>query len=309
MLSFTACYLYGVMHLKKETVAQDISIMLVQPNIEQDIDSRIKNSYKNLLDIVQLSKNQQDIDYVIWPEGANEFSLDYHLLNLIKQASPESGELIFSSTRIDRDKRKYWNSMFLINRKGEVLDYYDKVRLVPLGEFIPFKLRKILPFINKITPGDEDYTPGEYFKSIKTKFPFAPSICYEAAFPGKFLGNYTWLVNLTNDGWFGNGIGPYQHLAIAKFRSIELGVPMARSALTGISAIINSFGEVKHYIPLLKSGSIKAKLPNYLKNKTYYRKYENKMFGVLVILIFLLHYLIDRFFKSYNKVYNCGTYI
>lgn len=287
MISFFSCYIYGIWHLNEQTIAQNIKIMVIQPNIEQNINARIQNSYRNLLDIIQVSKHNNGIDYVIWPEGSNEYSLDRNLLNLIREAVPENGELILSSTRIDRNDKKYWNSLFAINPKGEIIDYYDKIRLVPLGEYIPFRLREWLPFINKITPGDTDYTPGSSIKSIKTKFPFMPSICYEAAFPGGAFDNYTWIVNLTNDGWFGNGIGPYQHLAIAKFRAIELGVPMIRSALTGISAIINSFGQITQHVDLLKKGMIKTEVPSYLKDKTYYRVYENWMVVILIILLYL----------------------
>ncbi len=285
-ISFIACYIYGECHLKADLTEQDIKVRVIQSNIDQNIHNRMRNSYNNLLDIINLSKNADDLDYVIWPEGANEYQLDQDLLNLIKEAAPKNGSLILSSSRAEKENNKYWNSLFMVNREGKVTDYYDKIHLVPLGEFIPFSLRKIFPFINKITAGGVDFSAGDGMKVINKKHPFLPNICYEAAFPEGHSDFFTWIVNLTNDGWFGSSIGPYQHLSMAKFRSIEQGVPMVRAALTGVSVIVNSFGEVIKEVPLLKAGIIEAKLPGYITGFTYYHRYGNYMLALLVMVIF-----------------------
>ena len=259
-LSFILCYIYGYQHLDAKVTEQNITVRIIQSNIDQNVFSRMKNSYKNLLQTIDLSQNADDIDYVIWPEGSNEYQLEPELLNLIKTAAPKNGALIFNASRVDKQVDKYYNSLFIINNEGKVIDYYDKIHLVPLGEFIPFKLRVILPFINKITPGGMDYSPGHGIKTIKAKHPFLPSICYEAVFPDSSSEFFSWIVNITNDGWFGTSIGPHQHLAMAKFRAIEQGVPMVRASLTGISAIIDSFGQTIKSIPLLTSGVMNAKI-------------------------------------------------
>ena len=250
---------------------------------------------KNLLKIVNLSQNANDIDYIIWPEGSNEYKLDSDLIDLIKHASPKNGAIIFNASRIQEQPEESWNSLFILNREGKITDYYDKMHLVPLGEFIPFKLRSILPFINKITPGSMDYSPGNDLKIINRKHPFLPSICYEAAFPEHSILFFTWIVNLTNDGWFGSSIGPNQHLAIAKFRSIEQGVPMVRAALTGVSAIIDSFGNITDSVPLLKAGTIDAILPSYITGFTYYHLYGNYTVLLLLLLIFCSEFLISKY--------------
>ncbi len=279
-ISFIFCYGYGINHLKEELKPNNISIKIVQPNIDPNLDHRINSVLNNLQKTIDLSGKSDDVNYVIWPEGANLYYLDHNLIQMLKDYSPQNGALIFSSSHFQKDPVKYWNSLFIINKQGEVLDYYDKVHLVPLGEYIPFSLRTLLPFVNKITPGDADFSVGEKIKTIKTHPAFLPSICYEDAFPETIAKDYQWIVNVTNDGWFGSSIGPYQHLAISKFRSIEQGVPMARAALTGISAVINSFGEIEQSLPLKQSGVIKAALPGY--NHTYYHYYGNYMLLLLI---------------------------
>ena len=300
--SFIACYTYGTIHLKAEITPQTARILIIQPNIEQNINLRIKNSYKNLTEAIKLSESNKNVDYTIWPEGANEFQLDNNLLNLVKHASPNNGTLIFSSSRINKDTKQHWNSLFAINRDGVIIDYYDKIHLVPLGEFIPFKLRTLLPFINKITPGSADYSHGEFKKTINTKEPFLPSICYEAAFSEGSHQHFTWIVNLTNDGWFGSSIGPYQHLAMSKFRAIEQGTPMVRAALTGISAIIDSFGNIIKTIPLLKKGTIESIMPGYISDFTYFHFYGDYMLIILLIIFFILESLFNK--HSTDRRYN-----
>lgn len=297
-LSFILCYAYGMHHLNSPTIEQKINIRIIQPNIDQNIESRINQRYENLIKAINMSQNNTDIDYIIWPEGSNEYNLNQELLDLIKNAVPPEGALIFSSNRIQHEPLNIWNSLFAINEKGEVIDYYDKVHLVPLGEFIP--LRNIFPFINKITPGSIDYSRGNTIKIIKTIQPFLPSICYEATFSESNKQFYTWIVNITNDGWFGKSIGPKQHLSIAKFRSIEQGVPMARAALTGVSAIIDSFGHITKYAPIQTEAVIDSQLPNYIYGFTYYRKYGNYMLFTLIIASFLfLNY--SYFLPARNK--------
>ncbi len=285
--SFIACYLYGMHHLTAKLTQQPINIRIIQPNINQNIESRINNRYENLLKIISMSKNSNDIDYIIWPEGSNEYNLNEPLLNLLKNAVPKGGSLIFNSNRIEEKPLAIWNSLFVINDDGKIIDHYDKIHLVPLGEFIPF--RSILPFINKITPGSMDYSRGNIIKSVKVTHPFAPSICYEATFSESTQQFYTWIVNVTNDGWFGESIGPKQHLSIAKFRSIEQGVPMARAALTGISAVIDSFGRIVKQAPLLTEGIIDSELPGYITGFTFYRNYGNYMLALLALIIGLIY--------------------
>ena len=290
--SFILCYFYGIYHLNAPLTSQTTKVRIVQANIDQNIYSRINNSYENLLKNIDLSKNEGEIDYIIWPEGSHEYDLHPQLLDLLKDTAPKHGALIFSASRVQNNPLSHWNSLFVINRDGKIIDFYDKIHLVPLGEFIP--LRSLLPFINKITPGSIDYNRGHIVQPIKTTPPFLPTICYEDAFPETSSQFFTWIVNITNDGWFGTSIGPHQHLAIAKFRSIELGVPMVRAALTGISAIIDSFGRIVKTIPLLTEGIIDAQLPAYITDFTIYHFYGNYSLIILILLMFGLEKLLNH---------------
>lgn len=290
LISFIACYLFSLhrIHCPPHLIEQSTKIRIVQANIEQNIDLRIKNSYQNLLTHISLSKDAKDkgINYIIWPESSHEFNLDQSLLNILKPIIPSAGGIIINSVRTNPFEQKIWNSLFTVNADGMITDSYDKIHIVPLGEFIPF--RAILPFINKITPGSVDFSRGAEYKIINTEPAFLPSICYEDAFPTNSDKIFTWIVNITNDGWFGTSFGPYQHLVIASYRSIEQGVPMIRASLTGISAVINSFGEIEKNIPLLTQGIIDAQLPGYIENYTLYHNYGNLTVFLLIISVFLI---------------------
>lgn len=293
-ISFIACYIYGDFRLNNspQITNQNAKVRIIQANIDQNIYSRMRNYHSNFIKHINASKSAADdnIDYIIWPEGAHEYSLnDPGMLNMLKTIIPENSLLILNATR--REGKNHWNSLYAIDHNGENFDYYDKIHLVALGEFIPF--RTILPFVSKITAGGTDYSRGNASKIINARHPFMPNVCYEAAFPESNPQFFTWILNITNDGWFGTSIGPYQHLAIAKFRTIEQGVPMARGSLTGISAIIDSFGNITKSIPLLTAGILDAQLPGYITEFTFYRYYGYYSVILLILSIFLLERCIN----------------
>src|SRR5262249_53315380 len=140
-----------------------------------------------------------------------------------------------------------YNSVYVIDHDGTVLSVYDKLHLVPFGEYLPFQdflERHGLMALTKIRGG---YLPGTVRKPIAVpRAPaFLPLICYEIVFPGEAVPageRPAWLVNLTNDGWFGESSGPYQHLQQARVRAIEEGLPLVRAANTGVSAVIDPLG-------------------------------------------------------------------
>jgi apolipoprotein N-acyltransferase len=171
-------------------------------------------------------------------------------------------------------------------KNSGVLGHYDKTRLVPFGEFIPF--RSILPsFVQKITYGRGDFMEGGGAKTLTFDgiSPFSPLICYEIIFPDYVTNKRQrpeWLLNVTNDGWFGISSGPYQHLLMSRVRSIEYGLPLVRVANTGISVVTDSYGRIIASIPLGEAGITNSKLPISLK-ETIYSKYRK--FIILFILI------------------------
>ena len=150
---------------------------------------------------------------------------------------------------------KMFNSIFII-QNGKILNYYDKSILVPFGEFIPFS--KYLPFVKKITQGSMEFSKGSGNQTINIDgLKVSPIICYEVIFPNNIIDKNNRpdiIVNLTNDGWFGNSSGPYQHLIATKFRAIENQLPIVRVSNSGITAYINEYGVITKKISLSKTG-------------------------------------------------------
>jgi apolipoprotein N-acyltransferase len=143
--------------------------------------------------------------------------------------------------------------------------------LVPFGEYIPF--RQIIPF-EKLVPIPFDFKAGKELKTIRTAGtpPFGALVCYEVIFSGHVVSKTTrptWLVNVTNDGWYGHSAGPYQHLGMAKMRAVEEGLPLARVANTGISAVFDGYGQTIGQLPLGTEGVLDTTLPMPLQKTIY----------------------------------------
>ena len=178
-----------------------------------------------------------------------------------------------------------------------IRDRYDKVRLVPFGEYVP--LKDWLP-ISKVVRGLADFRAGSGLKVLNVPLLgfISPVICYEIIFPGEVIkeqekNQSNLIINLTNDAWFGDGAGPRQHLAIAKMRAIEEGIPLIRSANTGISGFYDAYGRTMGEINLNQEGI----LDQYLTSPTPYRTIYSR-FGNNVYLLLILSCLIFIFPKS-----------
>jgi apolipoprotein N-acyltransferase len=166
-----------------------------------------------------------------------------------------------------------WNSVQAVNAAGEIVATYDKFHLVPFGEYMP--LRGLLPF-DKLTAGAVDFSagPGPQTIALPGLPPASPLVCYEVIFPGNVTDHQTragWLLNVTNDGWFGISTGPHQHLASARLRAVEEGLPLARAANTGISAIVDSYGRLRMSLALGSTGVLDGPLPAALPPTPYAR--------------------------------------
>lgn len=281
------------------TSAKNGNIRIVQPNIEQTYKWDPKYKYQSFIKNVELSlkdAKSKNINYVIWSESSIPYLLDsqaLELLDAIKKAVPPNGFVISGALRAefkeDGEVDRVFNSVAVINDQGKITDIYDKRHLVPFGEYVP--LQKYLPFISKITDGAEGFASGVESKTIKpvSDLPgFHPLICYEVIFSGLINDvkeRPDFLLNVTNDAWFGRSSGPYQHLAMAQIRSIEYGLPLIRAANTGISAFIDPYGRIVSKMPLNKEGFLDVKLFEKL-DKTIYDKYGAKI--LLLLLIFIL---------------------
>jgi len=276
LIAFALFYLTGYIEMrnnKATSVLDSISITLVQPNIPQNLKWDPALNKKHLQTLIDLSNSSHvDADsktkILIWPEsslfdliGSNR-DIPHELEPLFKKYQ----YIIAGGIRVvDEENNHYnfWNSVFVIsmnNGQMEINNHYDKHMLVPFGEYIP--LRSIFGgIIQKITPGAQDFMSGDGTKtiSIDNSPSFSPLICYEAIFPNASTdnsGKAKWILNITNDGWFGNSTGPHQHLAMARTRAIEEGIPIARVANSGISAIIDPYGRITQKIPLNNQGIV-----------------------------------------------------
>jgi len=191
---------------------------------------------------------------------------------------------------------EFFNSVQAVDSNGQIIATYDKFHLVPFGEYLPGE-KWLTPLgLRKIVAIPGGFTRGSGPQTLKagTLPDFSPLVCYEIGFPGQVVDQNNrpgWIVNVTNDGWFGKTAGPYQHLAQARFRAIEQGLPIVRAANTGISAVIDPFGKIVNSIQLGTSGVIDVRLPKPRK-PTVYTRYGNwasfaQIVGMLIILISL----------------------
>ena len=209
---------------------------------------------------------------------------------------PESPAFL-GVNKLDNQKRGFYNSLIIINNKFEILKEYRKQKLVPFGEFLPFEkiLKKI--GLKKITEGHGSYLKGERQKNlILGDFNILPMICYEVIFT-KFVqksdANTNIIINISEDGWFGNSIGPYQHFAKGIYRSIEQDAYLIRSANKGVSAIINNKGLIEKKLNPSEVGNIELDIP-LVKSK-------NKNKNDLIFFVLLITYIfIFRIYKT-NK--------
>ncbi len=227
---------------------------------------------------------------VVWPETAAPFFYGWEeaLTRRLDAIGAKAGvTILFGAPWYDpADGGKYYNSVFEMDGRGVVVGRYDKRHLVPFGEYIP--LRPVLFFLQKLTMGDGDFTAGTTPSLFRVEgMPVAASVCYEAVFPEILRQGVregaSWLVNVTNDAWFGDTVAPYQHLAMARMRCVELRRPMVRAANSGISAVIDSRGEIVASEGLFRKGIVVAELhPS--ERETLYAK-TGEIFGISCSII------------------------
>jgi len=245
-------------------------LRLVQPSIPQTTKWEPGATEANFRRLLSLSAAAapRPITAVIWPEAAIPFLLDRDAAHRreIAAIAPKRGYVITGALRANPPPdpiAQIWNSIEVLNTENYVVAYYDKTHLVPFGEYIP--MRHILPF-KKITVGSIDFTRGmgPHTIALPGLPPFAALVCYEAIFPGATVDQAerpAWMLNVTNDAWYGRSSGPYQHLASARTRSVEEGLPMIRVANNGISAVIDAAGRVRTRIDLDTIGYADVVLP------------------------------------------------
>ncbi|MEM9170571.1 MAG: apolipoprotein N-acyltransferase, partial [Pseudomonadota bacterium] len=256
-------------------VRDDIRVRIVQPNIPQreKIDPalwwpRFDKHLALSAPAAPLADGERFV--VVWPENAAPLIDETpQALARLGAALPTGATLVTGGVRRDPDGVRFYNAVAVLQRRAEGVvasGFYDKHHLVPFGEYLPLGglLRAI--GLAQLAPYESGFTPGAGPRTLRTGGapPFAPLICYETIFAGRVHpkdDRPEWLVTVTNDAWYGDSAGPRQHLDQARLRSVETGLPMARSANTGISALIDARGRVLQRIALYNDGAIEAPLP------------------------------------------------
>ncbi len=313
LISVIIFYIYGISYkknfFKEEKKSYDFKIRTIGSNISLDRFYQNTDTLMVIRDLIKLSNPISDKKTIfVWPEGiipniSQEDLIEYKWL--FKKHFSENHILIvgINSQSIKNGSSFYHNSLSIYDNELNILNSYNKVNLVPFGEFLPAK--NILKHIGlkSLTNNYQSYSGGEERTTIEIKkqnfsLKILPLICYEIIYSGKLFENsdFDLIVNISEDGWFGQSIGPKQHFVHSIFRAIENGKYVVRSSNNGKSAIINPLGIIEQSIDFGQSGYIDLEEKRIIQ-PTLFSKYRNKIFIILILLYIFLIF-------SFNKIKN-----
>jgi len=329
--AIAALAIYGAVRLERTPTSyvKDVRLRIMQPNLQQDEKFNYSQKQQVMSRYLALSDRPsgpqspglRGVTLLIWPESAFPFFLTREpdaLAQIAALLPPETvlitGAIRAPETAANTPVTRAYNSIYVIDHHGSILSVYDKVHLVPFGEYLPFQelLERLgLMQLTKVRGG---FIPGEQRRTQPAPGApnFLPLVCYEIIFPGnavprsdrkgwlyRHVGRYFdwpsvtgrgerpgWLLNLTNDGWFGASAGPYQHFQQARIRAIEEGLPLVRAANSGISAVVDPLGRVVKSLPLGAEGVLDAPLPQPIA-ATLYARWGDALVAVVVAIAFL----------------------
>ncbi len=287
----------------------NVSLRLVQPNIEQSRKWNFDATHEVFQEHLNLSETRaidKPIHLVILPESAISWSPKF--LEQDNDRRTYMGSYLQQGTWMIAGTPRFepslaggdvYNGLLAIGSNGDIEARFNKFHLLPFGEYLPFRdlFEAVAPgLFHKFTAGERDFTPGPgpVTLTLGSLPPFSPLICYEAIFPQQVVHpnkpRPEWLLNITNDGWFGTSVGPHQHLSIARMRAIEEGLPMARVANTGVSAMIDPCGRILERLEIETRGILDVQLPLSLKKKTFYANYGDSilLFGFILFSFIIL---------------------
>jgi apolipoprotein N-acyltransferase len=300
--------LFGLMRVPSAPVADvaDVRLRLMQPNLPQDAKFNPRNREAIMRRYLGISaapgdngRGHGEATHIVWPESAFPFLLhrDPGSLAQIAALLGPGSVLITGAARMDEPLPgeavgKFFNAIQVIDEKGTILGSYDKVHLVPFGEYVPGFLDALIraaglrQFVH--IPGGFEPSGRRTPLAVPGLPPVAATICYEAIFPGEVLPDGprpSAILNVTNDAWFGLTPGPYQHFAQARLRAVEEGLPLVRAANTGISAVVDPFGRIVESLPLGVEGVLDSGLPAAISATPYNRYGRFVLTATLVICL------------------------
>jgi apolipoprotein N-acyltransferase len=263
------------------TYVSGVNLRIMQPNLQQDQKFNYSAKAQVMARYLRLSERAtgpqsdglRDITHLIWPEAAFPFFLTREpdvmaqISGLLKPGTELITGAVRAASNASAQNLRAYNSVYVIDPDGSIQGIYDKVHLVPFGEYLPFQRLLERLGLQQLTKQVGGFLSGGHRRAMDV--PHAPKmlplICYEAIFPGSAVPageRPGWLVNVTNDGWFGISTGPYQHFQQARVLAIAQGLPLVRAANTGISAVVDPVGRIINALPLGVEGVLDSKLPN-----------------------------------------------
>ena len=285
----------------------NVKLRIMQPDLQQDQKFNYSAKQQVMERYLRLSERKtgpqsngiHDVTHLIWPESAFPFFLTREpdaLAQIVDMLQPHTvlitGAIRAAATNDNARGIDAYNSVYVIDHDGAIDGIYDKVHLVPFGEYLPFQslleklgLRQLTKVIGGFQSGDRHrvmVVPGAP--------KMLPLICYEAIFPGAAVPHGErpgWLINVTNDGWFGISSGPYQHFQQARMLAVAEGLPLVRAANTGISAVIDPVGRIIASLPLGSEGVLDMKLPRPLA-PTFYARFHDDAFILFLVVALLV---------------------
>ncbi len=328
LLSVTALagsYAFGVHRLPETAGLVDgVRVRIVQPNIPQQEKWKPENRQWIFARVLSLTKKGTDgsdvsgFTHVIWPESSVPFHFGVNkeiylreARDILLAAIPPHTTFILGAERAEgvmTVENRYtfhavYNSLFVLSEGAQISKFYDKVHLVPFGEYMPFHgilaMLGLRAFSHRLDGFDAGREEAPLIKTPKAPG-FIPLICYEIIFPGRvpdLSRRPGWFVNVTNDAWFGDSTGPHQHLHQVRLRAVEEGLPVMRSANTGISAVIDPYGRILAQLALGETGVIDHGLPKAIP-ETFYEKTRLPAFVLLFLLPIEFYLIIVAFGKA-----------
>jgi len=290
--------IYGQTRLTEQRPGESFRVGIIQGNIEQDKkwDASYQDAVLEIYKDLSLRAASSSPSLIIWPETAIPFSFNadkHYTRELVSFQSQINAHLLFGSILLKEkihERHALSNSAVLLDNAGKVVYTYDKIHMVPFGEYVP--LHNVLFFIDKLVVGIGDYVSGERIVRAETPFGnFATLICYEVIFPGLARKFYAdggdFIVNITNDAWFGQTTGPYQHFSMAVFRAVENRKPLIRAANTGISGHIDSNGRILSRTALFEKtfllGDVRTD-----STRSFYSKYGDLFLYIWIVFSIVL---------------------
>ena len=290
-----------------ESIKNPYTIKAISSNISIDKFYSSQDELKIINELIELSVPTKKVPTIfLWPEGiiSDSYLRDMYVYkDLFLNSFGEDDLIIMGLNSIEKkkDKNLFFNSMAVFNNELDIITNYNKVKLVPFGEFTPFESILSLIGLKTVTNSYQSFSSGEArvpfnIKNSKIDLKLLPLICYEVIYSGNLSkdNNFDYIINISEDGWFGNSVGPKQHFSHSIFRSIESGKYIIRSANNGISAIINPMGVVEQEVEFGLTGYVELSESKFVKS-TPFMLHGNKIFLILILIYIFLIF-------SFNKL-------